>query len=122
MTFDLQHFITAVAAAAALAVASGASAAAVLEFIKQIVTAFGGKIPGNVAGILSGLLSAAATASGLISQGFPLWEAIPAALVALFMPQLAYNIAKTQHDKVNLPKITGEVLTGLSGGKIGGDR
>lgn len=115
MTFDLQQFIAAVAAAAALTAASGASAAAVMEFVKQIVTAFGGKIPGNVAGILSGLLSAGATAAGLLSQGFPLWAAIPAALVALFMPQLAYNLAKVQHDKVNTKAIVGEVLTGLGG-------
>ena len=115
MQFDLQQLILAVAAAAAIAAASGASAAAVMEFIKQIVGACGGKIPGNVAGILSGLLSAGATVAGLLSQGFPLWEAILAALVALFMPQLAYNVAKTQHDKVNAPAIVGEGLTGLGG-------
>ena len=41
------------------------------------------------------------TTLALLPMGFTWWEAGMAAVVALFTPQLAYNVAKSQHKAVN---------------------
>jgi hypothetical protein len=83
--------------AGGLVVGAGISAAAFLEFVKQALTQVHVVLSGPVVGIIASVSTAAVVAWTLgTAQGCPWWIAAVAAVVAVYVPHIAYNTAANQ--------------------------
>ena len=86
-----------IAAAALLVAGAGVSAAAAVQFLKQVLAVVKVTLTGAVAGIIASVLTVAIVAWTLgTAQGCPWWLAILAAVAAVYMPHVAYNTAENQ--------------------------
>ena len=90
-----------IAAAGLLVAGAGISAAAVVELIKRTLAKFKVVLPGVWAGALASAATILIVAQILfVSQDCPLWIAILASVIAVFMPHVAYNTPRAAEKAV----------------------